>query len=93
MGMDEIVEILESTINKSAIKKFKSFLERYQNIEKWFMCSDYCLKDKNKANDVITFVIFPYILDFDGWKYVINKLQRKDLKHTRKVSDEFCHFL
>lgn len=93
MGMDKIFEILESTINKSAIRNFKSFLERYQNIEKWFMCSDYCLKDKNKANDVITFVIFPYILDFNGWKNVINKLQRKDLKHTRKVSDEFCHFL
>lgn len=33
--------------------------------------SDYCIGDKNKKNDVITFVIYPYILNFDDLQMVI----------------------
>lgn len=53
----------------------------------------YCLDDKNKNNNVITFVIYPYIFNFGDWEKIINNLQKKDLKNTRSVSDRFCQFL
>ena len=93
ISMQKIFECLESTVNKSILEKFQNFLKQYPDVDKWFMCSDYCIGDKNKKNDVITFVIYPYILNFDDWKKVINNLQKKDLKHTRLVSDQFCQFL
>lgn len=78
--MQKIFECLESTVNKSILEKFQSFLKQYPDVDKWFMCSDYCIGDKNKKNDVITFVIYPYILNFDDWKKVINNLQKKGFK-------------
>ena len=60
---------------------------------KWILCSDYCLDDKNKANRVITFVLFPYIFDFNQWQELIGAMQKTDLKHTRSISSEFCNFL
>ena len=81
ISMQKIFECLESTVNKSILEKFQNFLKQYPDVDKWFMCSDYCIGDKNKKNNVITFVIYPYILNFDDWKKVINNLQKKDLKH------------
>ena len=66
-----------SSHNISDIKLRKAVLEDV------YKRQDYCIGDKNKKNDVITFVIYPYILNFDDWKKVINNLQKKDLKHTR----------
>ncbi len=83
---------IDKTINKSAINQFVNFLDNFSDVTKWFMCSDYCIGDKNKANDVISFVLFPYILDFDEWNGLVNSLQKTDLKHCRNVSDSFCKF-
>lgn len=91
--MKTVFNTLESMMNKSRINKFRHFLNRYSYVTKWFMCSDYCLDDKRKKNNVVSFVLFPYIMDFGEWNDYINSLQKTDLKHSRKVSDEFCEFL
>ncbi len=57
------------------------------------MCSDYCFDDKNKPNNVVSFVIYPYIFDFDEWNNAIDFMQKSDLKHCRKVSSAFCNFV
>lgn len=90
--MDRIFNCIDETMNKSAIKQFRNFLEKYADVTKWFLCSDYCIGDKNKANDIISFVLYPYILDFNEWNRVVNGLQKTDLKHCRQVSKEFCDF-
>lgn len=51
--------VLEETMNKSSINQFKNFIERYSDVTKWFMCSDYCFDDKSKANNVVSLL---YIL-------------------------------
>ncbi len=81
--MDRVFECIEGTVNKSAINQFVRFLKKYQNVTKWFMCSDYCIGDKNKANDVVSFVLFPYIYNFNDWNNIIDSLQKTDLKHCR----------
>ena len=57
---------------------------------KWFICSDYCLDDKKKPNNVISFVIFPYIRDFENWNKLIENIQKTDLKHCRQIYPAFC---
>ncbi len=91
--MERFFAVLEETMNKSSINQFKNFVEKYSDVTKWFMCSDYCFDDKSKANNVVSFVIYPYILDFDEWNDVINSMQKSDLKNCRKVSPLFCDFV
>ena len=92
--MQKIFECLESTVNKSILRKFtKLFKTVNPDVDKWFMCSDYCIGDKNKKNDVITFVIYPYILNFDDWKKVINNLQKKGFKtYSTCIGSIFANF-
>ena len=52
--MDRVFSCIDKTINKSAINQFVNFLDNFSDVTKWFMCSDYCIGDKNKANDVIS---------------------------------------
>lgn len=91
--MKRVFDLLEDTINKSTIHRFREFLDKYKDVTKWILCSDYCLDDKNKANRVITFVLYPYIFEFEQWQSFIQNMQKTDLKNTRSVSKEFCEFL
>ncbi len=91
--MDRAFAVIEETMNKSAIIQFRNFTQKYQNVTKWFMCSDYCFDDKNKPNNVVSFVIFPYIIDFDDWNRIIESMQLTDLKHCRTVSPSFCNYI
>ena len=90
--MDDIFNCIDTTVNKSSIHQFAKFLQKYPDVTKWFLCSDYCIEDANKPNDVVSFVLYPYILDFNGWNEVVNSMQKTDLKHCRQVSSSFCDF-
>lgn len=90
--MESAFRTLEETMNKSSITLFRNFINKYPDVTKWFMCSDYCLDDKSKSNNVISFVIYPYILNFKDWNSVIETMQKTDLKHCRQVSPAFCDF-
>ena len=90
--MERMFQILENTVNKSTINDFRNFTNRFHDVTKWFMSSDYCIDDKGKPNDVITFVIYPYILDFPQWSALIDSLQKTDLKNCRSISKGFCSF-
>ena len=90
--MERMFQILEDTVNKSTINDFRNFTNRFHDVTKWFMSSDYCIDDKGKPNDVITFVIYPYILDFSQWSALIDSLQKTDLKNCRSISNGFCSF-
>lgn len=83
---------LDATVNKSAIILFRVFLEKYAYVTKWFLCSDYCISDDNKPNDVVSFVLFPYISTMDEWNMIVSNMQKTDLKHCRTISPEFCEF-
>ena len=91
--MERVFRTLEQTMNKSSITLFRNFVNKYSDVTKWFICSDYCLDDKNKPNNVISFVIYPYIIDFNEWDSVIKSMQKTDLKNCRSISKEFCSFI
>lgn len=90
--MDNIFRCIDTTVNKSAIFQFKNFIQKYPDVTKWFLCSDYCIADPNKPNDVVSFVLYPYIVDFDKWNKAVSSMQKTDLKHCRQVSNSFCDF-
>ncbi len=85
--MDNIFKCIDATMNKSAIVQFKNFIQKYHDVTKWFLCSDYCIADTNKPNDVVSFVLYPYIWDFDEWNEVISSMQKTDLKHCRQLPE------
>lgn len=91
--MKTIIDLLEETMNKSSILQLKKFFEKYAYVTKWYMCSDYCIDDPNKPNNVITFVIFPHIIDIEKLQSTINSMQKTDLKNCRTVTNEFCNFI
>ena len=90
--MDRVFSTLDQTIQKSTINDFKKYLALQEGVTKWMLSSDYCIKDKKKPNDVLSFVLFPYVLYLNEWQDLINKLQKEDIKHTKEISDEFCKF-
>lgn len=90
--MIDIFNCIDATVNKSSIHQFVKFLQKYPDVTKWFLCSDYCIGDAKKPNDVVSFVLYPYILSFNEWNEVVNSMQKTDLKHCRQVSSSFCDF-
>lgn len=65
------------------------------NHKKWLMFSDYCLDDKNKANDVMTFVLMPYVSEekFCEMQKIIHDQQPSDIKKASKVNEDFLSYL
>ena len=91
--MEYVFESIHDTVMKSTIEDFRRFLDRYKGVSKWIICSDYCVGDKSKPNDVICFTLFPYIIGFKEWKDFIGEMQRVDIKNTSRISDVFCKFM
>ena len=92
LSMEWVFELIENTVEKSAICDFKSFILKHKDVTKWILCSDYCFEDKGKPNDVISFVLYPYIFDFPQWQEIIDNLQSTDIKNTRHISEDFRKF-
>lgn len=87
------LDSFNQTFYKSCRKDFESFIDAHSNVKKWMIFSDYAMYDKSKKNDVITFSLIPYILEFEKYSSVLKKLAPNDLKSVRKVNSEFIDFL
>ena len=88
----EFIDSIDHTISQSTLDDFRQFLSIHDKQTKWVICSDYCVNDRNKPNDVISFVIIPNIFGFNKWQATINSIQKTDIKNTRFISEEFCKF-
>lgn len=73
----------------------KSFLGRAAYSSKWMLYSDYCLDDVNKPNDVISFVLLPFSSAerFHEIDAKINETQPKDIKHSKRISEEYISYI
>lgn len=58
----------------------------------WIISSDYCLDDKNKLNDVITFTIFPRVFPKELFSE-INRYVPADIKNVTHFSDVTLNYL
>lgn len=109
LNTDIFIDVLDDCFNKSAINDFRNFVKMFLNINKWILTSDYCLNDKNKFNNVISFLLLPiynntkseYIVPELGrnalylpeFNELIKHFQKYDLKSTKQISKEFITFL
>lgn len=86
--LSHIYENLESS------KGFRDFIFK-NDVATWFIFSDYCLDDKNKPNNVITFTVIALnkSKDFELIKNILSILQPKDLKHSKKINPAFLNFI
>lgn len=91
--ISEFIVGVDESFKKNTFQEIKIFFNKYENITKWFIFSDYALYDKNKPNDVITFSIVPYIYNFDDYKNILNNLAPNDLKKMKKINNIFIQFL
>ena len=92
LSMDGVLRLIDNTVEKSTITDFRGFLTNYPDVTKWILCSDYCFGDKGKPNDVISFVLYPYVFGFTQWQDIIDTLQSTDIKNARHISEAFRKF-
>ena len=71
------------------------YQHKNSSCSKWLMFSDYCLDDKNKANDVMTFVLMPFENEakYTEMQQKIHDMQPSDIKKTNTVNETFLSYL
>lgn len=89
-----LFQVLEEVFPKEFTnKRLTSFFERNKATSKWMVYSDYCIGDSGKPNDVVTYSVIPFFVDFQVMQNVIQNLAPKDLKNTRSVNEDFLVFM
>ncbi len=75
-------------------KKIASFInEKCKDETKWFIVSDYCIGDKNKANDCMSFTILPYFASIEEMIKMVDQYIPTDLKNIKNVKANSLYFL
>lgn len=89
-----LFKLINDTFNKGTIEIIRqNYIYDLKDVSKWICYSDYCLDDKTKKNSVVTFSILPFIDDQNILATYINIAQKKDIKKTKVVNEEFLKFL
>ena len=94
--IDACLELLKQEFEKDEMKELiQEFLRRASYSPKWMLYSDYCLDDTNKPNDVLSFVLIPFISEekYQEIEQKIKDTQPVDIKHTRSISGEFMDYI
>lgn len=80
--------------NLKRSKGFNDFISQ-NNAASWFIFSDYCLDDRNKPNNVVTYTVVALDRreDFLLIQKVLDSLQPKDLKKSKFVNPAFLDFI
>ncbi len=95
-SIDACVELLKKEFEREDVKaQVQEFLGKASHSPKWMLYSDYCLDDKNKPNDVLSFVLIPYISEeqYQQLERKINETQPVDIKHSKSISGEFMTYI
>lgn len=89
-----VFAVLEKTFSKSVSQDLElHYFPRIREYTKWVCLSDYCLDDKNKPNNIITYSLMPYITDIDDLSSFIKLIAPKDIKNTQRINRDYMHFL
>ena len=92
--MEKMLEIIYQTLKKSTLDNFKSYIALNNGVgQKFCIYSDYCLDDKDKSNNAISFTISPAPLAFPEFKEPISKVIPRDIKHTKDLTENATNFL
>ncbi len=93
ISLEDINNVLNNTFFKSSLKDLQVYLKKFSWCKTWWIASDYCLDDKQKANDVIAISIMPYINTPDSICNYIQKHISCDIKHSKIIPHEAIDFL
>lgn len=96
VSIDACIELLKQEFERDEMKvQVAEFLKRASYSSKWMLYSDYCLDDKNKPNDVLSFVLIPFISEekYQELEQKIKETQPVDIKHTRSISSDFMDYI
>lgn len=94
--IDACIELLKQEFQKEEIiAQVDEFLKRASYSPKWMLYSDYCLGERSKPNDVLTFALIPFISEekYQEIEQKIKETQPVDIKHTRSISGEFMDYI
>ena len=69
------------------VEKWNRFHNKFKQVDSWYIVSDYCLDDKDRSNDVMTFTIYPFTHPY-LLRYRIKQYLSKDIKDFKKLSDK-----
>ncbi len=96
MKFSQCIISLSRALNSSNFDTLvQYYLEKASVSSKWMLFSDYCLDDKNKPNDVITFVMLPYCSEdqYSSMDKKIQQTQPKDIKKVSEVNGDFLEYI
>jgi hypothetical protein len=89
-----LLNLLNSTFNKSTVSNIETnYLNTLKDVPNWTCYSDYCLDNKKKPNNVITFTLIPYIDEYYNVERFIKTYAKRDIKQTKKIDKIFIEFL
>lgn len=74
------------------VTKWNKYFCKLKEVNSWYISSDYCLDDKDKPNDVMTFTIFPFDHPYtirDGIKQYLPK----DIKDFKNLSEKALNYI
>lgn len=91
--MLEIAIPIKKSFTQSTIKDLENWFRSIPEGASWYVLSDYCLGDKSKKNDVVSFSILLHHDKLKNIKEYINAFAPKDLKQTRNVSEGFLKYI
>ncbi len=90
------VNLINNEFKKKEVDSLvDEFLARADYCTKWVLYSDYCLDDNKKPNDVVTFVLIPYLGEekYHEMDTTIHATQSKDIKKARSISVNFMEYI
>lgn len=91
--MYDIITPLKQTLRKSSFADITRWLSSHPDDAAWYLISDYCIGDKGKNNDVVSFSVLLNHDTSEKIKSYINRSAPKDIKSTRKVSTDFLNYI
>lgn len=74
------------------VEKWNKFYNKFKQVDSWYIVSDYCLDNKDKPNDVMTFTIYPFIHPY-LLKNGIKQYLSKDIKDFKNISDKAVNYI
>ncbi len=92
--MQSIIDAITEVLDKKETQLFKDFLNQFDfhNVH-WLLLSDYCIDDKNKNNDVMTFSLLVYHDKLENIRDFIKSVAPKDLKKINDVTAGFLSYI
>lgn len=74
------------------LAKWNTYYHNYRQTDYWCITSDYCLDDKDKPNDVMTFSIFP-VYNINTLKDDVQKSLPKDIKEIKNILEKAISYI